>query len=100
MSCAQKVGFKNRETFHKTDWVAVARNPKFLSRNWAPWLLEHDPEAYTDLQYDACVKHIMEGSHFKNTNAVPGYDYEPWTVQGFLESSERGEVLEDAGQWY
>ncbi|KAH8198645.1 hypothetical protein TruAng_007186 [Truncatella angustata] len=100
VSCAQKVGFKNREVFHKTDWAAVSINPKILRRNWAPWLLDHDPEAYTELQYDACVKHILEKSPFKNTNSVPGYEYKSWTVQGFLEASEAGELPEDAGEWY
>lgn len=100
VSCAQKVGFKNREMAHKTDWAAVAKNPKIMFRNWAPWLLEHDPEAYVESQYDACVKHLVEGAPFKNTNAVPGYDYEPWTVQGFMEASDKNEIPEDAGQWY
>lgn len=100
VSCAQKIGFKNREVFHKTDWAAVAKDPKVLSRNWAPWLLEHDPEAYVDSQYDACVEHIEKGTPFKNTNAVPGFDYVPWNVQGFMEASERNELLDDAGEWY
>lgn len=99
VSCAQKMGFKNREVFHNTDWDAVAKNPEMMGKMVGNWLVNHDPEQYTYENYDRCADHLLNGAPFENTNAVPGYKYKPWTVKELLDASERGEPIVDEGDW-
>ncbi|KAJ6149848.1 hypothetical protein N7471_001047 [Penicillium samsonianum] len=99
VSCAQKMGFKNREVFHNTDWDAVAKNPEVMGKMVGNWLVHHDPEQYANENYGKCAEHLLRGAPFENTNSVPGYTYKPWTVQELLDASERGEVLQDEGDW-
>ncbi|KAL3599767.1 hypothetical protein FPOAC2_03995 [Fusarium poae] len=99
VSCAQKMGFKNREIFHNTDWDAVAKNPQILGKVAGDWLLRHDPEQYVYENYSACAEHLLNGSPFKNTNSVPGYTYKPWTVKELLDASESGKPIKDEGDW-
>ncbi|KAL4994166.1 hypothetical protein BDV10DRAFT_189304 [Aspergillus recurvatus] len=99
VSCAQKMGFKNRELYHKTDWDAVASNPEIMGKMVGNWLLMHDPEKYAYENYEKCKEFLLRGSLFTNTNAVPGYTYKPWTVKELLEASERGEGIVDEGEW-
>lgn len=100
VACAQKVGFKNREIFHKTDWEAVSKDPKALFRQWAPWLFNHDPEAYVAQKYDECAEYILNGKPFKTENAVPGHTFKAWTVKEFMEASESGKIPDDDGEWF
>ncbi|KAL4898433.1 hypothetical protein BDV59DRAFT_197342 [Aspergillus ambiguus] len=99
VACAQKMGFKNREVFHNTDWDYVARNPEAMGKMVGNWLLHHDPETYAYENYGKCAENLLRGAPFENTNSVPGYKYEPWTVRELLEASERGEPVQDEGDW-
>ena len=99
VSCAQKMGFKNREIFHNTDWNAVAENPLIMGKVAGDWLLRHDPEKYAYENYNKCAEHLLKGVPFQNTNAVPGYTYKPWTVKELLHASECGKPVEDEGDW-
>ncbi|RDW93099.1 uncharacterized protein DSM5745_00421 [Aspergillus mulundensis] len=99
VSCAQKMGFKNRELYHKTDWDAVAKNPEIMGKMVGMWLLLHDPQKYAYENYEKCKESLLQGTPFKNTNAVPGYTYKPWTVKELLEASDRGEGVVDEGEW-
>ncbi|KAL4918506.1 hypothetical protein BDW62DRAFT_200880 [Aspergillus aurantiobrunneus] len=83
VSCAQKTGFKNREVFHNTDWDAVARNREILGKMVWDWALRHDPEQYVYENYGRCAEHLLR----------------PWTAQERLGASERGEAVEDEGEW-
>ena len=85
VSCAQKMGFKNREIFHNTDWNAVAENPQIMGKLAGDWLLRHDPEQYAYANYSKCAEHLLKGMPFQNTNAVPSYTYKPWTTKELLE---------------
>ncbi|CAI7652439.1 unnamed protein product [Penicillium manginii] len=99
VSCAQKMGFKNREIFHNTDWDAVAKNPKIMGKMVGDWLVHHDSEQYAYENYAKCAEHLLKSTPFKNTNSVPGYTYKPWTVKELLDASESGELVEDEGDW-
>ncbi|KAF3047955.1 hypothetical protein E8E11_009306 [Didymella keratinophila] len=99
VSCAQKMGFKNREIFHNTDWSDAAANTKLMGKMVGDWLTYHDPEVYANENYHKCAEHLTQGTPFENTNMPPGYTYKPWTVKELLGASERGEVLEDEGDW-
>ncbi|RGP78644.1 FAD nad p-binding domain-containing [Fusarium longipes] len=99
VSCAQKMGFKNREVFHNTDWDAVAKNPLIIAKITGEWLLRHDPEQYTYENFNKCAEHLLNGTPFKNTNSVPGYTYQPWTVKELLDASDSGKPVEDEGDW-
>jgi hypothetical protein len=99
VSCAQKMGFKNREVYHNTDWDAVAKNPEVMGKMVGDWLVHHDPEQYAYENYGKCAEHLLSGAPFTNTNSVPGYKYKPWTVKELLDASERGEPVQDQGDW-
>ncbi|KXG46427.1 Monooxygenase, FAD-binding [Penicillium griseofulvum] len=99
VSCAQKMGFKNRELFHNTDWDAVAKNPEVMGKVVGNWLVNHNPEQYAVENYGKCAEHLLNGAPFENTNSVPGYRYKPWTVQELLEASESGKTVQDEGDW-
>ena len=63
------------------------------------WLSKHDPEQYVYDNWEACKNHIVSGTPFKNSNLPPGYDYEPWTMEGLMMSQENGQLPVDAGDW-
>ena len=93
------MGFKTNQLFHKADWAAVFKNPKAVLKPAGDWLLTHDPEQYAYDNYANCANHILNGGPFKNTNAVPGYTYKPWTVKELLDTVKRGELIVDDGDW-
>ncbi|KAI5917477.1 maackiain detoxification [Camillea tinctor] len=100
-SCAQKMGFKTREIWHKTDWSDGSNNPsKAFGGLKAPWLVDHDPEEYAREKFQDCADHLQHGTPFHNTNSVPGYTYKPWTVKDLNEASEKGIAEQDEGDWF
>ncbi|KAK0491386.1 hypothetical protein IW261DRAFT_1354932 [Armillaria novae-zelandiae] len=99
VSCAQRAGFKTRENWHRTNWEVVLKDPKALGKLVGDWLAKHDSEKYAYENYDACAKHITEGTPFTNTNIPPGYIYEPWTVQDLVNAANEGRVVQDTGNW-
>ncbi|GKT68688.1 FAD binding domain protein [Colletotrichum tofieldiae] len=100
VTCAQKMGFKNRETFHNTDWDAVARNPSSVNKQIGDWVSRHDPERYAYDMYTKCVSHIITGTPFHNSNTPPGHTFAPWTVSELLDYAARGEKIVDDGDWF
>ncbi|KAF5515166.1 FAD-dependent monooxygenase fsr3 [Colletotrichum siamense] len=99
VTCAQKMGFKNRENFHNTDWDAVAKNPSSILKQVDRWVSEHNPEQYAYDSYDKCSAYILSGKPFQNTNTPPGHTFKPWTVDELLAYAERGERITDDGDW-
>ncbi|SPO06485.1 uncharacterized protein DNG_09175 [Cephalotrichum gorgonifer] len=99
VSCAQKMGFKNREIYHNTDWDAVSKNPEILGKMVGNWVVCHDPEKYAYENYTQCAEHLLTSTPFENTNAVPGYIYQPWTVKELLDASDSGKPVQDEGDW-
>jgi hypothetical protein len=93
------MGFNNREIYHHTDWVAVAKDPTSMGKIFGDWLVNHDPSQYARASYAECAEHLQAGTAFRNTNAVPGYTYEPWTVQELLAASDAGQPVVDEGDW-
>lgn len=94
------MGFKARELWHKTDWDATIEDPLIFARIWAPWLIEHDPEMYARENFAACAECLNKGEKFQNTNGVPGYKFQHWTVQSLTESSKDGLMPADEGEWF
>ncbi|KAI1132425.1 maackiain detoxification [Nemania abortiva] len=100
-SCAQKMGFKTREIWHKTDWSNGSNNPsKAFAGLRAPRLLDHDPEVYAHEKFQECANYLQSGAPFRNTNGVLGYTYKPWTVKGVNEASTNGITDQDEGDWF
>ncbi|KAH7232479.1 maackiain detoxification [Fusarium solani] len=99
VACAQKMGFKTRELYHNTDWEVMDKDPSRLTKMVGNWVQKHDPEQYAYENYGKCANHLVAGTPFKNTNAVPGYTYQPWTVKELLDAADRGETIEDDGEW-
>ncbi|KAJ0367663.1 hypothetical protein COL26b_011189 [Colletotrichum chrysophilum] len=97
-ACAQKMGFKARELWHKTDWNSPIEDPTMFTRMWAPWLLQHDPEDYARKNFATCAQELRNGEQFQNSNSVPGYKFKMWTVRDLAESTNDG--LEDEGEWF
>jgi hypothetical protein len=99
VSSAQKMGFKNREVFHNTDWDVITRNPEAMGKMVGDWVIYHDPEQYAYDSYKGCADHILEGAPFEHRNTVPGYTYKPWTVKQLLEASSADKPVVDEGTW-
>ncbi|TDZ36116.1 FAD-dependent monooxygenase fsr3 [Colletotrichum spinosum] len=99
VTCAQKMGFKNRENFHNTDWDAAAKNPAAILKQVDEWVSRHNPEQYAYDSYDECASHILRGTPFQNTNSPPGHTFKPWTVAELLAYADRGERIVDDGDW-
>ncbi|CAG9942664.1 unnamed protein product [Clonostachys rosea f. rosea IK726] len=99
VSCAQRMGLKNRENFHKTDWDYVREHPEVLTSTIGLWLIHHNPEKYAIENFESCAAHIEEGKTFQNTNAVPGYTWKPWTIEQLLAATDNGEEILDEGDW-
>ena len=79
----------------------MARDPKIMGKMVGDWVTCHDPEEYACANYHACAEHLLSGKQkpFVNTNAVPGYEYVPWTVGELLAAQDGGVELRDEGDW-
>ncbi|KAF2762392.1 monooxygenase [Pseudovirgaria hyperparasitica] len=99
VAAAQKMGIKNRERFHHLDWDEIRRDPAKVMGQIPKWISDHDPEQYAVDNFDECMKCILIGTRFENTNSVPGYKYEDWTLKDLMETVERGEKILDDGDW-
>ncbi|KAF9641112.1 hypothetical protein BFW01_g471 [Lasiodiplodia theobromae] len=97
-ACAQKTGFKNRERWHKKEWD-MAEDQSDIGRIVGKWIFKHDAEQYVYENYEKAAESLTNGTPFKNTNSVPGYTYEPWDIIQLTEASQRGETIEDEGDW-
>ncbi|KAL7622323.1 hypothetical protein AAE478_007827 [Parahypoxylon ruwenzoriense] len=97
--CAQKLGFRNREMFHKTNWDGVEKNPESVSTFAGDWLGNHHVEEYVYDNYGKAAHSVVMGTPFENTNSVPGFKFRPWTVKELLEASDRGQPVVDEGDW-
>lgn len=93
------MGLKNRELYHNTNWEAMGKDHSRLLKMVGRWAANHDAEKYAYENYGNCVNYITMGVPFKNTNAVPGHTYKPWTIRELLDASERGEPDTDDGEW-
>ena len=99
MACAQRLGFKNREKWHHTDFEAAKKNPQKLIEQVGRWINLHDPEEYVYQNWSKCVNHLVSGASFENTNTPPGYTYEPWTIDELLNASAEENETVDPGDW-
>ena len=75
-------------------------NPAVLGKMFhGKWLIQHDPEKYAIENYEKAAEHLLNSMPFNNTNHVPGYKCKPWSVNELFEASEKGEAVEDEGDW-
>lgn len=100
ISCCQLIGFINQSHFINPDW---AKQTKGDASNVRPeygwWILGHNPEHYAYANYGLTLRHLAEGTPFRNTNIPPGYVYKPWTLQEIYDTLDRGEELRFEGDW-
>lgn len=97
-ACAQKTGFKNRERWHKKEWDLNGDQSE-VGQIVGKWLFKHDAEQYAYENYEKAADSLEKGTPFENTNSVPGYTYEPWDIVQLTEASQRGETIQDEGDW-
>ncbi|KAK5062912.1 hypothetical protein LTR84_004988 [Exophiala bonariae] len=98
VSCAQKNGFKNREKWEQ-NFEEAKKNPLATAQSIGRWLARHDPEQYVYDNWEACKNYITNGAPFKNSNLPPGYNYEPWTMDGLMKMQDNGQLPVDEGDW-
>ncbi|KAH6950315.1 hypothetical protein BKA56DRAFT_506464 [Ilyonectria sp. MPI-CAGE-AT-0026] len=99
VSCGQRMGFKTREVWHLTNWDKFEKGQTFPNVVGS-WIVDHDPQQYAYDNYEKCASFLIKGTPFKNTNGVPGYTLKPWTIHELLSAADRGERLEDEGEWF
>ena len=98
VTCAQKLGFKNREIFHSADWDAFGKDPSKVAKITQRWLKNHNPKQYAHEMYEAAENHLQYGTSFTNTNGPVGYKYKPWTIDELLRGTADA-TEEDEGDW-
>ncbi|MCJ1325539.1 hypothetical protein MMC10_002202 [Thelotrema lepadinum] len=93
-SCAQKIGFKNRN-----NWIGVKKDEaKARMRNQVgSWITSHDPEKYTYEKYGVAARALVTGGSFENDNIPPGHKYQPWSMEDFLSGKADREA--ETGDW-
>ncbi|KAF4950453.1 hypothetical protein FSARC_13189 [Fusarium sarcochroum] len=99
VTCAQKTGFKNRQQYHETTFKPAEKGTRPVFPMVGKWITQHDPEQYAYEMYGRCVKHIVSGSPFDNTNYPRGHSFKIWGVEELREVAERGENIVDDGDW-
>ncbi|CAI6042553.1 unnamed protein product [Clonostachys chloroleuca] len=82
-ACFQLLGFINHQRQNNTKFAAVEADQAIYKTHIGKWA-NHDPEAYAYANYGNTVAHLFQGTPFKATNIPPGYEYQPWTIQGLL----------------
>lgn len=99
VACCQKLGVFNQNSYHKTDWDAVAKNPDVLKVKYGRWISNHDAEDYAYENYGKALHHLIAGAPFTNRNIPPGYLYKPWIIAEELAAKEGGLISVDQGDW-
>ena len=99
VTCAQKIGFKNRQQYHETTFKPAEEGTRPTFPMVGLWSSEHDPEQYVYEMYGKCANHILSDSPFENTNYPAGHTFKIWTVKEMREVAERGENIVDDGDW-
>ncbi|KAH7202926.1 hypothetical protein IWW34DRAFT_673311 [Fusarium oxysporum f. sp. albedinis] len=99
VTCAQKMGFKNRQQYHETTFKPAEEGARPTFPMVGLWSSKHDPEQYVYEMYGKCANHILSDSPFENTNYPAGHTFKIWTVKEMREVAERGENIVDDGDW-
>ncbi|RSL61468.1 hypothetical protein CEP54_006271 [Fusarium duplospermum] len=99
VTCAQKMGFKNRQQYHESTFKPAEEGTRPRFPMAGSWVREHDPEQYAYEMYGKCANHLVAGSPFQNTNYPRGHNFKIWTVEELREVAERGENIVDDGDW-
>ncbi|KAL6717308.1 hypothetical protein ACLMJK_005223 [Lecanora helva] len=94
VSCAQKMSFVNSQIKHKTDWDAIARDPKRIRTRFPRWIYQHNPEDYAYQKFGLAFNNVVSGAPFKNTNYPPGHKFKPWTIDEVKQDIKDGKNIE------
>ncbi|KAI9727734.1 MAG: hypothetical protein M1828_005962 [Chrysothrix sp. TS-e1954] len=106
VSCLQAFGVTNRKKIRSDHSEKKSEQPavngdkadkggngggggKFL--HVGKWILDYDPENYTNQNFHKALAHLKDGTPFQNTNTPPGLVYRPWTIEGLVKAQENGE---------
>ena len=49
--------------------------------------------------FEACAKHLADGSPYVSTNIPRGYTYMPWNVHEILKDQAEGRLHHPEGEW-
>ncbi|MCJ1405849.1 hypothetical protein MMC11_009079 [Xylographa trunciseda] len=99
VSCCQKIGFANQETYHNADRAAAVTNASGLKPKHGSWIWKHDPEQYALENYEKVVHCLETGEEWMNTNIPPGYKPRPWSIDELSVLKEQGKPIELDGDW-
>ncbi|KAM0312660.1 hypothetical protein ACHAPQ_012192 [Fusarium lateritium] len=99
VTCAQKMGFKNRQQYHEATFQPAEGEARPAFPMVGSWSYKHDPEEYVYEMYGKCANHILGDSPFENTNYPTGHTFKIWTVKEMREVAERGDNIVDDGDW-
>ncbi|VUC37218.1 unnamed protein product [Clonostachys rosea] len=99
VTCAQKMGFKNRQQYHETTFKPADKGTEPEFPMVGSWVTRHDPEQYAYDMYGRCANHLLTGSSFENTNYPSGHSFKTWTVEDLHAVAKRGENIVDDGDW-
>lgn len=100
VSCAQFLGFVNQSHYINPNWGKEAfADPESFRPEYGWWILGHNAEHYAYKTYGNVMRHLTEGTAFRNTNIPSGYAYKPWTLKELTEKLDRGEKLVLEGDW-
>jgi 2-polyprenyl-6-methoxyphenol hydroxylase-like FAD-dependent oxidoreductase len=98
VSCLQALGVVNQHNFTAKADVKNTTQKK-PQMHFGKWIVEHDPEHYAYDNYHKALDHLQTGAVFKNSNTPQGLVYRPWTIDGLLKASEKGEPTILDGDW-
>ncbi|MCJ1436611.1 hypothetical protein MMC27_005991 [Xylographa pallens] len=99
VSCCQKLGFANQESYHSVEKAALAANPNALKPRYGSWIWKHDPEQYAIESYEKVAGCLETGEEWMNTNIPPGYVPRPWSIDELIPLQEQGKPIELDGNW-
>ena len=101
MSCLQKLGVINQESYHRSKPDAYVGNtePQAVRHLLSAWIWQHDPESYAEANYEEALTQLQSGKSFQNTNTPPRHVYKAWTIDELLDIKESGGQIELDGEW-
>lgn len=100
VDCIQLLGFINQFKRQKPDFEKIRENPELVKLSFAPWIWDHDPEAYAVESWGKVVQSFVDGKEgWRNTNVPPGFEYRKWTLDDMLRLEKEGKDIEVVGDW-
>lgn len=96
VSYLQAMGVARSKTRIQTEGSTKIKDPPMPGA----WLWEHDAETYAEKEFEGARQHLEdETKPFRNTNRPDNGEYIPWTIDGLLESLQKGDRTVLDGPW-